>query len=487
LVAKRSTKYKKSLPEDWKTVYVRDYFTVDAPYTDSLRLRKQSGRSIQAEFLPPESKDPRSRKTKDNRRITKRLSTGKVDPLEAVEIAVELEANYLNHAGQETAKIEDEKKYSLQRYWEIWFDQFCKDQDVKRNGKNNIRNQSCYWKGEEYGIMHQPFVKKKVDSINAKDLIEYWRVLDLRGKRIGNDMAGTKKQIKTLLNKLIKTARIEDPNQFGNLQNLIYPEIKSFGKEEVEYFTRQEFKKIQNAVLELSDFNAFGRINVDDYWKLEWSSRDRLKGTRNWMDLHAAIGLIFYYYLRAEDLPRIKSEWIHRNGNNKTLRYLIYLETLKGNRIKKHYSYPYLSDSNHFITILKRTKTEGYLVFPMYERDPYNPVDSQVNETLNYMLQHVVKLCGIKKRQKMTMTNIRHTAFYLTIQENPELFNTESKLKTFAENGHTSAEMLRETYINKIDTERQSLEAVVSDFQKKIDSGESIHRVVNPKFSHKEN
>ena len=72
-------------------------------------------------------------------------------------------------------------------------------------------------------------------------------------------------------------------------------------------------------------------------------------------------------------------------------------------------------------------------------------------------------------------------------QENPELFNTESKLKTFAENGHTSAEMLRETYINKIDTERQSLEAVVSDFQKKIDSGESIHRVVNPKFSHKEN
>ena len=84
----------------------------------------------------------------------------------------------------------------------------------------------------------------------------------------------------------------------------------------------------------------------------------------------------------------------------------------------------------------------------------------------------------------MTMTNIRHTAFYLTIQENPELFNTESKLKTFAENGHTSADMLRETYINKIDTERQSLEAVVSDEQKKIDSGETIVWV-NPKYKNK--
>ena len=463
---------------------MRDYFSVDAPYSDSLRLRRQEGRAIQAEFLPPESVDPRKRKTKENRRITKRISTGTKDPIEAVEIAVELEAMYLSNAGKKKTDKEDDKKYSLHRYWNIWFDEFCKEQDLKRNGKNNIRNQSCYWKGEEYGIMHQPFAKKRVDFIIQKDLIEYWRVLDKRGKRIGNDMAGTKKQIKTLLNKLIKTARIEDPNKFGNLPNLIYPEIKSYGKEEVEYFTRREFQQIQKAVLELSDFNALGRINVDDYWKLEWSNRDRLKGTRNWMDLHAAIGLIFYYYLRAEDLPRIKSEWIHNNGNNKNLRHLIYLETLKGNRIKKHYSYPYLSDSNTFITILKRTKPTGYLVFPMYERDPDNPVDSQVNETLNYMLQHVVKLCGIKKRQKMTMTNIRHTAFYLTIQENPELFNTESKLKTFAENGHTSADMLRETYINKIDTERQSLEAVVSDKQKKIDSGETV-RWENPEFKKK--
>ena len=113
---------------------MREYFSVDAPYSDSLRLRRQEGRAIQAEFLPPESKDPRTRKTKDNRRITKRISTGTKDPIEAVEIAVELESTYLNTAGTKNTDKEDEKKYSLKRYWNLWFDDFCKDQNVKRNG-----------------------------------------------------------------------------------------------------------------------------------------------------------------------------------------------------------------------------------------------------------------------------------------------------------------------------------------------------------------
>ena len=56
--------------------------------------------------------------------------------------------------------------------------------------------------------------------------------------------------------------------------------------------------------------------------------------------------------------------------------------------------------------------------------------------------------------------------------ENPELFNTESKLRTFAENGHTSSEMLRATYINKIDAEKQALESMEIETEKTIEDFE---------------
>ena len=53
----------------------------------------------------------------------------------------------------------------------------------------------------------------------------------------------------------------------------------------------------------------------------------------------------------------------------------------------------------------------------------------------------------------MTFTNIRHTAFYLMVKENREMFITDGEIETFAKNGHTSLEEFRDTYINKVDAE----------------------------------
>ena len=52
----------------------------------------------------------------------------------------------------------------------------------------------------------------------------------------------------------------------------------------------------------------------------------------------------------------------------------------------------------------------------------------------------------------MTMTNIRHTAFRLTLEDAPEL-GQEPGIHAFATNGLTSAEMLRATYLRLIGEE----------------------------------
>ena len=52
----------------------------------------------------------------------------------------------------------------------------------------------------------------------------------------------------------------------------------------------------------------------------------------------------------------------------------------------------------------------------------------------------------------MTMTNIRHTAFRLTLEEAPELGRAPG-IVAFAANANTSQEMLQETYLQFVDQE----------------------------------
>ena len=72
-----------------------------------------------------------------------------------------------------------------------------------------------------------------------------------------------------------------------------------------------------------------------------------------------------------------------------------------------------------------------------------------MGDTLNSLLQYAAKQAGIDK--KLVWTSLRHTAFMETLRELPEL-NEESKLIRFADNGYTSAKMLREDYLNKLES-----------------------------------
>ena len=55
-------------------------------------------------------------------------------------------------------------------------------------------------------------------------------------------------------------------------------------------------------------------------------------------------------------------------------------------------------------------------------------------------------------------TTIRHTAFRLTLEEDPGLA-IPPKINSFADNGHTSPDQLRNTYLRYIDAERTARES----------------------------
>ena len=55
-------------------------------------------------------------------------------------------------------------------------------------------------------------------------------------------------------------------------------------------------------------------------------------------------------------------------------------------------------------------------------------------------------------------TNIRHTAFRLTLEDDPSL-GTQPAINSFAANGNTSVEQLQDTYLKYIEQEKTALKS----------------------------
>ena len=469
-------KNSRSLENDWTTINVRDYFNCDSAYHEGLKLQRKKGRNINAVWLPPITKDFRDRVGKSKRRIEKKLSTFTKDPLEAARKAIEyqIQGKFID------AEIEQQKKkdeeFSLYKYWDIYFKDYCEKKILNRNFTNNRSNELNKWDGVGWGLMHQPFAFKSVDQIGYADLDEYWKLLDRRGASLPKptDMVGQKKQLRTLLNKLLNQARLTDKEKFSNMPKLVYPPIvRTKGIEEIEYLTRNEWKRLLKKVVELSGGVANKHITQEEYKALKHpnkSNSPRIHSHRNWVDLYDALLSLWFYYLRSEDMARLTAEWIHFDEEEDYWYY--YLKILKKNRPEQHKSRPYRDGAkNHMERLIKRRGRKGYLFFEQYERkekDVYEDdvylgtfidyTGTQVNETLNFLLQHALKESGIEKRNNITLTNIRHTAFYLMVEEYREMFTTDGDVETFATNGFTKIDNFKRTYINKVDAENKARE-----------------------------
>ena len=101
---------------------------------------------------------------------------------------------------------------------------------------------------------------------------------------------------------------------------------------------------------------------------------------------------------------------------------------------------------------MNHRRPKGLLIFPHTKRSE-GETNSTLKRNWNKLLTYALDACHPPIPSKgMTMTNIRHTAFRLTMEEAPEL-GQEPGIDGFAANVLTSSEMLRATYLQFIEKE----------------------------------
>ena len=444
-----------NLPADWKSLNVSRDLRIRGNYDQNLRVQRLGHTPvIYAVWLPDASEDPRPHQGRSKQGTGKRLpmkaSTGHTDPIEAGKWTIQWWKEQQQRQVQLLNDQEEREQHSLHKYWKTWFAKQSAEQQSKRNFDRWKRDTQSKWHGESYGIKHQPWAQKSVDLITNGDLAEYFTgVLDAR-RTDKNDMSETKRQQKTLIRALLEEARLENPN----LGEPKFPKIPKTIKE-VKALNQYQWDCLLRSVVELSEATCRFSREPDSYRLLQFSEYRR-SNQRNWVDLWDALHIQWFFYTRAEDMPRFRCEWFRREQED----IVLHLEVTKGDRMT-HDTYAYRADANSLIgDVLTRKGHRGYAVLPHLSRKKGQEAQSMVMQTLNYLLKEAGTYANEKFEagidiQQLKWTTIRHTAFRLTLEDLPEL-DRPKELKDFAENGHTSREMLLERYLNPLKREQQA-------------------------------
>ena len=442
----------KQLPDDWLsgerlTLNVREDLGLKGQGVPSdLRvfLKPAKSKSLYGAYLPAEEDDLRPHQGRTRSGFGKRkfveASMGTTDPFQAGKAAIEWVKEHQRSARAHREQVEAEHHHTLEIYWERWYARESSKRKTQRNFARWSRDTRLKWDGVSYGIKHQLWAQKAVEKITAADFDDYWAVLDAR-RTATSDMGGTKAQQKTLIRELLKEARSDFPH-------LSIPDFPSISRQvkQVQHLKKDEWNRLMSKIVDLSGGAARSDLNVQQYKALEWKASNRLN-QRNWVDLYDTLNLMWFFYLRAEDLPRLKAEWFQDQGDE----IICLLEQTKGNRPQQRTTH-YRPDAIANWRRMNKRKPKGNLVFPHIYRSDSN-VSVTLKQNLNDLLRYVLEQCDPPiPSQGVTMTNIRHTAFRLTLEEVPEL-GSQPAIFAFAQNGMTSAEMLQRTYLRFIEEE----------------------------------
>ena len=393
-----------------------------------------NSKNFKCRWMPPKNIDvrPNFGKNQSGKRIPYQGSTWESEPFRAGKQAIiwyeELQKKIRNVREENLHNAQ----YNLHHYWEIWYSRFCIDPSKSDKNKSDRLND---WNGDGFGIAHQKWSLKSIDQIRKKDIADYFSFLDSRGNGSSSSMANRKCQQKAILNKLNDEA-LDD---FPDLRPFVYPEIKGKSNtKQVEHFRRDEWDRLLKKIIELSDDFATRYLSENEYQDLEPEKR-------KWVDLYDCLSLLFFFYLRSEDISRLRSDWF-RDVGNETI--FLKLEKTKQDRLKQETEH-YYPDGYKVWKRIQQRRPDGFLCFPHLDRTKKRATKN-INETANSLLQEAVKKSNIFKKSRMTLTNVRHTAFRLTLEELDMVSLDEQELRLFADNGNTSVEMLRKTYLKYI-------------------------------------
>lgn len=433
------------LPENWQTLNVARDLGLKGAYPQDLRLKRvPRTKNLVAQFLPPVEDDPRpnSGRSKGGKRLAISASMGTDDPWEAGKRAIAWvqEKQRENRLIITTNKID--REFLLERYWDQWFGR--EGEKIRRN-PGKWREKKLLWEGDGYGIKHQPWASKPLDEITAGDMEDYWALLDARRDLSkGITMSGQKEQLRALLNHLFKEARRNTPERYSSLRLLEFPAV-SRQKRAPNHIPREGWNLLMKTLVDLTEGAALQDLSKGEYESLPWTSRKK-RNVRNFVDLYDALQFQWYFYLRAEDMPRLRSEWFKDEGDN----IHCFLEDTKGDREQKSTR---AFRPQHYSTVKRifKRRPRGYLVLPWIERQQNREAESNCLETLNTLLKYTVSICLPDfDLGKKPWTCMRHTSLRLALEEVPML-GTDRWIHQFADNAHTSAKMLRETYLRFID------------------------------------
>ena len=441
------------LPNDWNNLYVADYVRKGMfPANLQIYWDKKSP-YIKAKFQPEIDEDPRPFQGCCNGGKGRRLwFIGKSMQTTDAEVAFKRAIAWAKTELTQTPSAiteQEQRRHSLHHYWERYFPKECTLRETKRNFKDWKRNNLRMWSAEGYGISNQSWAKKSAEQITKNDFKEYFALLERRARaNNGTNGSGIKGDFKTLILNLLALAE----DDFVGHAFPSFPAI-SKQKKQVRHLTQDEWKLLLRTVFELGEGKEAITWSADEYKNLEWSPHNR-QNPRNWVDLWDALNLEWFFYLRAEDMYRLRSEWFKKRKDG----WICDLETTKKDR-PLHRTIPFRKDAEKFLKRIISRKPKGYLVFPHMERPQENEADSGVLGNINFLLKKAIEQCLPDfPSDERKWTTIRHTAFRLTLEDDPSL-GMQPKINSFADNGHTSPQQLRDTYLRFIDLERTAMEA----------------------------
>jgi hypothetical protein len=414
--------------------------------------KSRKTQNLKWRFLPEKSDDPRPFAGRTNRGNGKRLyiegTCGTPDPWEAAKVAISASQEKWKALHKEVEEQQVEKDHALSVYWERWYARA--EQEPRPNKERWLRDKRLLWSGGT-GIGLQPWATtKSIERIHHHDFLEFFRVITLHCNDKGTSGDESKRQYKTLIRHLFKEAR----SDFPALACPEFPQLKKQIKQK-RHFTHQEWEQLVSVITELSGGAARLSLTQDAYLDLGWTPTNR-QNQRNWVDLYDALHLQWFYYLRSQDAPRLRSEWFSERQTEEGSQIVCFLEKVKSDR-DKHETYAYRPDALENIRRVLKRKPKGWLVFPYIKRKEGSESESNVGETINFLLKKACEKAGISTKG-IDWTTCRHTAFRLTLEEFPEL-GTFQYIRDFAENGHTSSKMLEETYLRFIQREATATKA----------------------------
>ena len=440
----------KQIPDGWKTLNVSEVFAIRGSYPRDLRIFRKPDKSpnIYARFLPLPTEDPRPNqgRTKGGKRLTVDASMETTDPKQAAKDAVNWVQRKTKEFREALDKSDGKPFKSLSDYWDVYFPDECQKREVDRGFTKWKREELRKWNADVYGIKNQLWAKKSCDLITPSDYKDYFSLLEKQAKKNrGTNGSGIKADAKTLINKLLGLAS-ED---FLGHQFPSFPTIKK-QKRQVTHIRLEDWEMLLKTVNDLSAGAARKTLTVKQYNELDFRSGNRIN-QRNWVDLYDALLLEWFFYLRSEDMKRLRVEWFKKSGTKKVI---CNLQEVKGNR-GIHETEHYRPDAVPFWTRLKaRRPKNGWLVTPHIKMQNESGAENGVRDLLNYLLKNAIKTADLELPVgACSWTTIRHTAFRLTLEEFPTFGQTGS-IKKFAFNGHTSEQMLRETYLNYIENDQ---------------------------------